>query len=126
MRKVFDYRFRGEDTKVVSCNTFHKNANLQKIWRRLRHYRSKIAEYEEDSRASGEVQYIWVGQKSKCNRRLVEACKFYEIKLEQVQKDWEKTKKSFESENQGIVILVLKTKACVEQVYEELVKMLGS
>jgi len=43
-----------------------------------------------------------------------------------VQKDWEKTKKSFESENQGIVILVLKTKACVEQVYEELVKMLSS
>ena len=36
------------------------------------------------------------------------------------------TKKIFETENQGIVILVFKTKSCAEQVYEELIKMLGS
>lgn len=56
----------------------------------------------------------------------MDACKYYEEKLDQALKDWEKTKKSYESENQGIVVLVLKTKACVEQVYEELLKMLSS
>ena len=56
----------------------------------------------------------------------MDACKHYEEKLEQAKQEWEKTKRCYETENQGVVILVLKTKACVEQVYEELVKMLGS
>ena len=42
---------------------------------------------------------IWVGEKSKCNRRQVDACKFYEEKLTQALTDWEKTKKSYEEEN---------------------------
>lgn len=28
IKKVFDSRFKGEDTKVVSCNTFRKSANV--------------------------------------------------------------------------------------------------
>ena len=49
-----------------------------------------------------------------------------EAAMESAMADWEVTKKIFETENQGVVILVFKTKSCAEQVYEEMVKMLGS
>ncbi len=46
VKKVFDYRFREEDTKVVSCNTFRKTANVQKHWRKIKNYRAKKAEFD--------------------------------------------------------------------------------
>ena len=42
LQKVFEYRFRDEDNKVVSCNTFRKNENVQQHWRRVKFYRNKI------------------------------------------------------------------------------------
>ena len=38
VKKVFDYRFRQEETKVVSCNTFHKTDNVQKHWHKVKKY----------------------------------------------------------------------------------------
>ena len=46
LQRVFEYRFRGEDNKVVSCNTYRKNENVAKHWRRVKFLRSKIVEYE--------------------------------------------------------------------------------
>jgi hypothetical protein len=69
---------------------------------------------------------IWVGSRLKCNYREVEASKFYGEKLTSALKTWAETKSIYEQENQGIVVLVFKTKACATQVYEELIRMLGS
>jgi len=41
VKKVFDYRFRGEDTKVVSCKAYRKSENMQKHWRKVKSYRAK-------------------------------------------------------------------------------------
>jgi len=46
VKKVFDYRFRGEETKVVSCNAFRKTENVQKHWRKVKAYRMKQGEFE--------------------------------------------------------------------------------
>ena len=126
VKKVFDYRFRGEDTKVLSCNAFRKTENVQKHWRKVKSYTSKLAEFEQESFASGENKYIKVGSVLKCNKRKVEGSKYYGEKLQQAQQEWQVTKQRFVSENQGVVILVFKTKSCAEQVYEELFKMLSS
>ena len=82
IKKIFDSRFKGEDTKIVSCNTFRKTDNVTKHWRKVKLYKAKTAEYEQESFASGEAQMIWVGDKWKCNRRQVDACKFYSEKLD--------------------------------------------
>ena len=123
---MFDYRFRQEETKVVSCNTFRKTENVQKHWRKVKKYRAQVEDYNTESYVSGNTSMIWVGSNAKCNRRQVDALKYYQDKLESAMADWEVTKKIFETENQGVVILVFKTKSCAEQVYEEMVKMLGS
>lgn len=46
VKKVFDYRFRGEDTKVISCNAFRKTGNVQKHYRKVKNYTAKMAEFE--------------------------------------------------------------------------------
>ena len=99
VKKVFDYRFRGEDTKVVSCNAFRKMENVQNHWRKVKAYRTKKAEFEQESFASGEAKYIKVGSRYKCNRRVVEGSKFYAEMLEKALEDWRKTKSSYETEN---------------------------
>lgn len=71
VKKVFDYRFRGEDTKVVSCNTFRQTANVQKHWRKVKSYRMKKAEFDQESYASGEQQYVEVGDWYKCNKQRI-------------------------------------------------------
>ena len=116
VKKVFDSRFKGEDTKVVSCNTFRKSANVQKYWRKVKVYRAKLAEYEQESfaSASSEPQLIWVGSRAKCNYRQVDARKFYQEKLEDALQDWNEAKTKYESENQGVVILVFKTQSCAQ------------
>mmetsp|Transcript_5814 Transcript_5814/g.6935 ORF Transcript_5814/g.6935 Transcript_5814/m.6935 type:complete len:172 (+) Transcript_5814:840-1355(+) len=114
VKKVFDYRFRGEDTKLVSCCAFRKTENVQKHWRKVKTYRAKQAEFEQESFASGEAKFISVGSGFTCNRRQVEGSKFYGEKLAKALEDWKRTKASYERENQGVVILVFKTKSCAE------------
>lgn len=55
VKKVFDYRYREDGTKVVSCNAFHKTENLQKHWRKVKNYRAKVSEFQTESYTSGEA-----------------------------------------------------------------------
>ena len=128
IKKVFDSRFKGEQTKVISCNTFRKSINVSKHWRKVKSYRAKLSEFNQESFASlsSEPHLIEVGSRLTCNYRQVDAVKFYQERLDQALQDWEETKKQYEEENVGVVILVFKTKACAEQVHDELIKLLGS
>lgn len=86
----------------------------------------KKAEFDQESYASGEQQYVEVGDWYKCNRQRIQGSTYYGQKLVTAEENWKCTKKQYEEQNQGVVILVFKTKSCAEQVYEELIKMLGS
>ena len=83
-------------------------------WRKVKTFRAKQAEFEQESFASGEAKYITVGSRLKCNRRVVEGSKYYGEKLEKALENWRKTKQSYDNENQGVVILVFKTKSCAD------------
>ena len=56
----------------------------------------------------------------------MEGSRFYGEKLERALEDWKATQKRYDNENQGVVILVFKTKSTAELVEEELIKMLGT
>lgn len=86
VKKVFDYRYREEGAKVVSCNAFHKTDNLQKHWRKVKNYRAKVNDFQTESYASGEAQMIWVGSRLKCNKQYVEGSKYFQEKLDSAEK----------------------------------------
>lgn len=88
MKKLFDYRFRGEESKIVTCNSFHKADNMQKHWRKVKNYKNKCFEYEAESSLSNEPKLIWVGKSLHCNRRQVDAVKYYSDKLAEAQAEW--------------------------------------
>ena len=81
VKKVFDFRFRGEGSKVVSCNAFRKTNDVKNDWRKVKNLKNKVAEYEGESFGSQESKLIWVGSALKCNQRQVDAHKFYSDKL---------------------------------------------
>lgn len=55
---------------------------------------------------------IWVGSRLKCNLRQVEGSKYFQEKLEVAEKYWATTKRIYEHENQGVVVLAFKTRTC--------------
>ena len=65
---------------------------MQKHWRKVKNYRNKYNEYETESATSIEPKQIWVGKSHRCNRRQVEAVKYYGEKLTEAQAEWQETK----------------------------------
>lgn len=119
--KLFEQRF-GKEQKdpVVSCNTFRKSNQFQKLYRKVKTYRKKLAALNEQSELSGEKELVWVGSRLKCNRRQVDGKEFYEEKLGQALEEWESAKESYKNENQGVVIVVFKNRDNVETTINEL------
>lgn len=85
--KVFEQRFGKQN--VISCNTFRKSYPLKKLWQNVKIYKRKLGELTDESNISGETKMIWVGKRSKCNRRQVDGVKWYRSKLEIAEQEWE-------------------------------------
>ena len=63
---------------------------------------------------------VWVGEKLKCNRRLVNRQEYYEEKYNKAIKSWDDAKSDNLVRNEGIVIIVFRTVDCVQETIDEL------
>jgi len=124
IRKVFEEHLGGKE--VVAVHTLRNCENVEKLYRKLKKYKYLVQQYRQVNHYAGstEREQIIIGSSWRCNKKLVDAEKYFSAKLDDTELQLLKLRELNRAENIGVAFVSFKDKSnvadCVEEI--ELIK----